>query len=220
MLQVVSLKELDCLLRWNLLYANGKNFRVDHLHPTAAESRFEHENLLGIYLTVPEFAWMAVWMAVANRAFCKKRQLNYFRPKAQIGDYVGNLGIYMNGAGELPEEALVETGYVYLFDLKSTDLIDERVDWCEGKQKLTILQGQGFESREVVLHDRRVTAWVPEHKKRMLLKLDCWQAAVVNVPRLEPTVEVELLPPLIAELRKRISLIPHEPTQDYISPSL
>lgn len=221
MFKVASLDGLNCLLRGNLLYANGKNFRVDHLHATAAESRFAYENLLGIYLTDPKHAWMAVWMAVANREVLKKRQLEYCRPAADSKDRIGRLSIHLPGADHLPENVLVEKAYVNFFDLTAMDgLYFTEVNWCAGRQRLTILQGLDFDPKPLELRGRTVTAWAPDHERPMAIKLDAWQVVVVNVPRLIPTVEAELQPSLISELRERTFLINHEPGEDYLRPPI
>ncbi|MFA5186175.1 MAG: hypothetical protein WC551_06825 [Patescibacteria group bacterium] len=217
MFKVASLDGLNGLLRGNLLYANGKNFRVDHLHATAAESRFEYENLFGIYLTEPAHAWMAVWMAAANREVLKKRQLEYYRPAADSKDRIGRLGVHLPDTDHLPGNVLVERAYVYFFDLAAMDeLYFTEVNWCEGKQRMTILQGYGFDPKSLELRGRNVTAWVPDHERPMAIKLDAWQVAVVNVPRLVPTVEAELQPSLMSELRERIFLLDHEPGENYL----
>ncbi|MBI2637652.1 MAG: hypothetical protein HYW88_02010, partial [Candidatus Sungbacteria bacterium] len=72
---VVALNEL---LHHNNYFANGKNFPVTHLYETSANSRWPYENIWGIYLTKPHYAWMALWMSITSRTRLKKRQVKYF----------------------------------------------------------------------------------------------------------------------------------------------
>jgi hypothetical protein len=219
MLDIATLKDLNSLLRWNRLYANGKNVCLDHLYATAAQSRFAVENLLGIYLANPEHTWMAVWMAVANRAALNKRQLEYYAPDAANGDYLGHLGIHLSDGGGA-DDALVNEAYVHLFRLD--DLPELRLDnWPSKQHQLAVLEAAGFTLRDVELRGRMRRAMVPNASETpLLVRVDAWQVAVVHVPSLVPNVTVHLLPSVVRELRERITLIPQPPSEDYIRPSL
>ena len=81
-----SIEDLQELLKNNCYWANGKSFPVNHLHATGAQSRWEYENVYGIYLTQPHFAWMAMWMGSTNRETVQKRNLTYIIPKTENND--------------------------------------------------------------------------------------------------------------------------------------
>lgn len=114
--KVKDIAELNSILEGIEYWANGKNFKVDHLHDTKASSRWELENIFGIYLTKPEYAWMALWMAVTSRKNLKKRHLRYFVPKTSQGDFIGKIEIFSEG--DNVADFFCEKAYLYLFDKK------------------------------------------------------------------------------------------------------
>ncbi|HEU0050857.1 MAG TPA: hypothetical protein VFQ60_02250 [Patescibacteria group bacterium] len=215
------LDQLSVFLRENERYAaNGKNFSVDHLYATAAKSRFEYENLLGIYLTHPAYTWMAVWMAVTNRQILRKRQLEYYRPNHRLGDMIGKLGLFLHGQTKVPCDALVSTAYIYLFDLDAVGpMLVTDLRLLPSKEKMQALQRLGFSWQLFYRRNRVIRALAPVDTERGYVLIDEWQLAVVNVPYLMPAIELVLTEPLIRELRERVLCIPHEPGEDYICPS-
>ncbi|MFA4954802.1 MAG: hypothetical protein WC641_05820 [Patescibacteria group bacterium] len=236
MLQIARLQDLNGLLKWNRLYASGSHVGRVFLHAyVAAESQTPQDSLYGIYFALPECAWLAVWLAVMNREFARKSRLKFRYSKNGRDDCIGNLEIFtsdfsviarssndeaISGLKELPPEAINGSVHLDLVDLESfPDLTLEDISWCDGNRQVTILRGLGFEPGTVEQHSERVFAWVTDREIPLLLKLDARRVVLVNVEQITPTVQVELLPSLIAELRKRMTLKGHEPPQDCIASS-
>ncbi|TAL49830.1 hypothetical protein EPN81_04515 [Patescibacteria group bacterium] len=105
-------QDLQDLLARNQAYANGKNSPVAHLYATVATSRFDIENIFGIYLTRPAYAWMALWMAVTNREVLRKRHLTYYAPRD--GDSIGSIAV--GGTDVSLGDLLCDQAFLYLFE--------------------------------------------------------------------------------------------------------
>jgi hypothetical protein len=221
MLQIARLQDLNGLLKWNRLYASGSHVGRVFLHAhVAAENQSPQDSIYGIYFALPECAWLAVWLTVMNREFARKSQLKFHYPKNGRDDRIGQLEIFASDLKELPPEAINGSVHLDLVDLESfPDLTLEDISWCDGNRQVTILRGLGFEPGTVEQHGERVPAWVTDREIPLLLKLDARRVVLVNVKQITPTVQVELLPSLIAELRTRITLKGHEPPQDCIASS-
>lgn len=58
--QPKTIEDLSKILERNNLYANGKNIPIEFLYETVARSRWDRENIWGIYLTQPSYAWMGL----------------------------------------------------------------------------------------------------------------------------------------------------------------
>lgn len=207
-------EDLNALLAERRWYANGKNFPVDQLHETIAVSRWPRENLLGIYLTNPEHAWMAVWMAVTRRDCLRKRQLRYRRPATGNNDCLGRLEIYSPETVKIPA-LLAERAHLHLFD--STRFRDLPILDISGADGGTAaLELLGFRRHEVSRRGWKRNGYVLESGAPALVVIDAWQVAVVNQNALVPDVRVALEPELISRLTDRITFSPTEIGADYL----
>lgn len=214
---VDSIKECNALLKDNSFWANGKNFHVEHLYPTAASSRWPSENLWGIYLAKPRFAWMALWMAITDRKKIKKRQIKYFPPKIFGDDCAGKIAVF-NPENIGLNDILCRNARLYLFNpapfnelpkiyLSKTDDEDTKMD---------TLTGCGFVYRMVVCRGKIYQAYIKEGKEKMIVDVDRWQIALLNAGDLMPDKEVILGENLIKELGKRIRWLKAPVDRNYL----
>ncbi len=215
-LEITSEAELQKFLEGNRAYANGKNDRVIHLYATAAQSRFEIENIYGIYLARPEYTWMAVWMAVTNRTKLRKRHLRYRAPRDV--DRIGQLIIGGLDETPAPRDLLSDRAFLYLFDpaILPACIVDITKKPTE-KERLTLLLSRGYAWQDVERHGRMRRALVPPTSETpTLLALDAWQVAIVQLPQLIPSIEVVLSGKVIHELSSRITFQKEMPGSDYL----
>jgi len=205
---ITDVTELNKFLEEKKFYANGKNNRVDHLHETTAGSRWPLENIRGIYLAKPDFAWMAVWMAVVSRKRFRKRQICYFPPAAG-GKPLGGIGIYdpvrVGLSGSLCGEA-----YLYFFDLEPLSgvrTIDPRKDKNIFDKEFRIIPSDGTGAGFF---------YKPVFAERSIVIVDEWQVALVNFGKIVPVLEMVLSEEFISELGKWVRSVPDEIGKDYI----
>lgn len=212
--RVGSLLACNAELETNVLFANGKNFQTGHLYETAAKSRWPYENIWGIYLAKPRFAWMALWMAVTSREKIKKRQLKYFSPDFSAGDFLGRMGVF-NPEGLPLEDTLSQEAYLYFFDLDFADFegLDIRTK-ASAEEKKSALLDAGFEKRIVQKRGKDYSAYVSENK--LIVDIDEWQVAVVGAKKLVPKIEIIIERGAILELAKRICSLDEEVGENYI----
>lgn len=215
-LHLDSLGDLNVLLANNCIPANGKNMAVDQLYPTAASSRWPHENIWGVYLAKPTHAWMAVWMAVTSRQCLRKRQLGYIRPEPKRGDHVGRVVVY-NPQHEMIPDLLAGEPHLYLFDPEPlSHLPRAQLVWPDPQLRGSTLQLLGFRWQEIHRRGRTYRALVHPHIRPMVVDLDEWQIAVAGEMVLIPTVDIVLSPKLVLELSQRIISSDREIGADYI----
>jgi hypothetical protein len=216
-------KALNCIescntfLKSNTYFSNGKNFCVSQLCETSAKSRLPHENLLGIYLAKPRFTWMALWLAVTSRAHLKKRQVNYFRPDVAGGDFVGRAGIF--NPQKLPSEAVFcQKAYLYLIDPSAT-LELPRLDISGIKSthdKETMLLRNGFRKETIVRPGENYVTYIPSFTEKLLVDIDEWQVAVVNIKGMIPDAEIVIEQNTIRQLSDRVSWLDSDMGVNYI----
>lgn len=206
-----SVDELNILLAKNRLLANGKPFRVDHLYQTRAQSRWSHENLQGIYLTNPDYAWMAAWLAMVSRRV-PKRSITYHQPD-RVTDFIGRVSVYHPGLGQ--DKVLAETGYLYLFDLIDTEeVIDVRQ--IAPDAKIFHLLAAGFKPRNQSRNGVESVYYLPPDNKKTMVLIDQWQVAVMNTGDIYPTSEIVLDRSLIGQLSDRVGQARGLSDQEYI----
>ena len=213
-----SIDSLNTLLKTNTFPANGKNFQVDRLYATSAVSRWLYENIWGIYLAKPQFAWMALWMAVTSRARLKKRQIKYFFPDTANGDYIGRVEIFNPDNLEL-KDIVCEKAYLYLFEPKNFQNL-RKIDVSlekNGNKKAKILLGYGFKQKTVFKRGKNYNAYVYSANEKILVDIDDWQVAIVNIEEIEPSIEFTLSSNLIKELAGRIQWLKEEVGENYIA---
>jgi hypothetical protein len=214
-IEVTSQAGLQEFLNQNRAYVNGKNGRVTHLHATVAESRFEIENIQGIYLARPEFAWMAVWMAVTDRTKLRKRHLCYQMPNG--ADRVGRLMIGGLKEQTEPRDLLCSQAFLYLFEpaLLPTRVLDIARE--SEQDRLTSLVARGYSWQEIERHGRMRRALVPPvNEPPTILELDVWQVAVVQMPQLVPSIEVVLSGDVVKDLASLITFQDKIPGNNYL----
>lgn len=204
---------LQRLLSEKRYCANGKNYPVNHLYDTAAESRWPRENLWGIYLTNPEHAWMALWMAVTSRSGLKKRHLRYLRPTA--GDSIGRIEIY-NPARAALEDLLLSRAYLYLFDPSRFAGIGA-LDLSAAADSSATLEKSGFTLQTITKGAKVRRGYVHASPERKVVLIDAWQVALVNFGMLVPDLEVVLHREVIEDLRARIGFADTEISRDYLA---
>ena len=213
-----SLESCNTLLQENSYLANGKNFRVNHLYATSAKSRWPHENIWAIYLAKPQFAWMALWMAMTSRNQLKKRQIRYIRPEAAAGDYIGRIEIF-NPQNINPTDLLCQEAYLYLFDpeiLRGFARLDIS-NIGGGTNKQESLLNSGFKCRAIRQRGKHYDAFVYSQSDNLIVDIDEWQAAIVSVEKIVPNIEVILTRTLIEQLATRIQWLEEEVGEDYIA---
>lgn len=207
-------QDLQDLLTSNRAYANGKNSPVTHLYATVATSRFDIENIFGIYLTRPAFAWMALWMAVTDRTVLRKRQLAYRSP--QGGDSIGS--IVIGGTHVSQGQLLRSQAFLYLFE--PDVLPTAEVDFFPGtndEQVRTELLARGYTWKQIERRGESRRALVfPQEQRPSTIGLDAWQVVCVGVDQLVPTTQVTLTSPLIAALYDRVQTQRHLPDREYL----
>lgn len=213
-----SLDECASLLRHNRYHANGKNIQVSHLYATAANSPpVAYEGLWGIYLTKPNFAWMAVWMAVLSRAKVKKRQIRYLRPNVSEGDLTGRAEIY-NPQQLSREEIVCQEAWLHLFDLNTANLpLLSLNSIAEAENKIKCLKTLGFALREVHKRDKTYHTYCAPDNLSRLIDLDEWQVALVNVETTAPCAIAHLIGSFIRELHQRIAFTNHPINGNYLA---
>ncbi len=211
---VTSIESLNGKLAYGKKWANGKNFPVDHLHATIAESRWDPENIFGIYLTNESYAWMALWMAISNRSTLRKRQIGYQRPD-QNDDHIGSVEIFTEMAAT---EVVGEKGYVYLFDPIVCSAGRQIVDITElpKDQKTASLINNGFEWQQIERRGREVSGLIDLTLEPRVVLIDAWQLALTNTVSIIPDEELIIEKPVIEQLVGRIALTRIEIGEDYI----
>ena len=214
-----SIDSCNTLLKTNGFWANGKNFQVDILYATSASSRWPYENIWGIYLAKPHFAWMALWMAVTSRTRLKKRQIRYFFPDMANGDYIGQVGIFNPELLEL-KDIVCEKAYLYLFDQKYFPNL-RKID-ISGKEdenkKAEALIKYGFEQKTVFRRGKNYNnAYVFSTSDPVIVDIDDWQIALVNIEEITPNIEITITNKLITELSGRIQWLNEEVGENYIT---
>ena len=216
--QLATMEDLNRWLAATTCYANGKNIPVDHLYPTVAQSRFDYENVLGVYLTKPRFSWMALWMALLNRKALRKRQIEYYPPDLATGDAIGSIGVHLpDPTAVIDEQLFVERAYVHLFSLIRLD-IDHLVDLVgvPTHQKVAVLQERGFHwgtHRRRGYEHRALLAPLPQP---ILIDVDEWQVVLCQLPRVLVDVQLVIEPALVKALAARVKRISHAPSEAYI----
>ncbi len=210
---IQSTHELDSLLSLRKYCANGKNQLVGDLYDTVAESRWQAENLLAVYLTNPEHAWMAVWMAVTRRDRLKKRQLRYLRPRTGE-DGLGRLEIHHHGRPPV-ENLFCSEAHLYLFD-QERFADAEVLDISREKDKVSVLLQNGFKQETVVRRRWSRQGFVLDRPARRIVVVDEWQFAVVGYGSVAPDLHVTLGADLITSLSRRTEIHENEIGEDYI----
>lgn len=210
--------ELNDFLGNNKYWANGKNFRVDHLHATGAISRWEYENIYGIYLTHPEYAWMAVWMAIVDRNKFRKRNITYFKPSGS-GDLIGSISIFLENGKTLPDPIYSDKGaFIYFEDPAKHDALDLiDISNVDKTSKLLELSKYGFVQKTINRRGSIQQNYFLPSGHQALVNIDDWQIALVGVNRLVPCLELQIPKPLLNEIiSKRVSQAPQLSSEDYI----
>lgn len=198
--------ELNDFLKDNHFWANGKSFRVDHLHATGAQSRWDYENIYGIYLTNPEHAWMAVYMALIDRNKFRKRAITYFRPQEESQDYLGRIAIFQESDDQITSDQVVspEGAFIYLEDpLKHDELDCIDVSEVAKDAKLTELVKQGFGLKTFRRRGILQQNYFLSNNRQALVNIDEWQVALTGVENIFPSVELHIPPSLALELADR-----------------
>lgn len=209
-----SLESINSKLAAERKWANGKNFPVDHLHATIAGSRWDYENIFGIYLTNESHAWMALWMAVSNRNTLRKRQLSYRRP-TQGNDSLGSVEIYSKTPAT---ELTCDTGYVYLFDpaIYRADRQIVNISEVPKSRKAAALVENGFEWQTIERRGKGMPALVDLSNDPRVVIVDDWQVALTNTANVIPDEELIIERPAIEQLAGRIALTQIEIGEDYL----
>ncbi len=203
---VTNLDDINHILSQNSYHANGKNFKIDYLYQTVANSRWNYENIFGIYLAKPEYAWMAFWMAITSREMVRKRQIQYISPRGK--DSVGNIVIY-NPENLSLDDMLCEKAYLYLFD------IDTNIEVLDLTTCNSVLQAM-FVWSKIERGDVIKTGYKPLFRNKTLVDIDRWQVALVNYEKYTPIKEIILSKKLIKELKHRIIFTQKEIGKNYI----
>lgn len=212
-ISIETAAELNGALIDNKYWANGKNFSVDHLHSTISKSRWEYENIHGIYLTNENYAWMGLWMAVSNRNALRKRHISYIKPDLPT-DALGSIELFTDLE---PQAALCEEAYLYLVDpieLHDAEVVDIRA--VAKPNKVESLLGHGFERQEVMRKGGLQAGVVDVTEKKRVVLVDEWQVALTNTPDIIPDTELAIRRSAIAELVGRVSVTSLEVGEDYI----
>lgn len=212
-LSIETVESLNQAFRENPGWANGKNFPVDHLHATVAESRWEYENIHGIYLTNEPHAWMALWMAVTNRNILRKRHIGYMRP-TEADDSLGRIKLFTQTPAV---DNLCQSAYVYIFN-PSTFQDRETVDVSAvpKEDKVPLLLENGFERQEVERRGKLYDGLVDITGKSRVIHVDEWQIALTNSPDIIPDTELAVRQNAIKQLAGRIAVSHIEIGEDYI----
>lgn len=212
-----SLESCNDFLRDNIMFSNGKNFRLKFLYATSAKSRWDYENLWGIYLAKPGFSWMALWIAVTSRTAIKKRQIKYLAPKIGEGDHVGSVAIY-NPENIGLDKIFLDEAYLYLFD-PDNFLAFPRLDILsinKAEKGSEILQN-GFQRVTIDRRGKKYSTIARQQESPLFVDIDEWQVAVVGVPEMVPSTEVIITGELIKEMASRIIWSAEEIGEEYIA---
>jgi hypothetical protein len=204
---------MDDLLKSNRFFANGKNISLDHLHATGAQSRWNYENIFGIYVANPAYAWMAAWMAVTDRSKVRKRDIIYHRPSTF--DSIGSIEIYDPlGKGDV----LCDDGaYLYLIDPEQTARCTSMdISALPACARTPHLLKNGFVEKEIIKKGAPQMNYVATFPDAALIAVDCWQLALVNIPKIIPDAEYHITTDVIKALQTRIKLAPQESKEEYI----
>lgn len=211
-----SIKSCNSFLKTNNYLANGKNFRLDFLYATSANSRWPYENIWGIYLTKSQFTWMALWMAVTSRSRLQKRQIRYFFPDTMNGDYIGRIAIY-NPRDLSRHDVIQEKAYVYLFNpLAFQSLTRLDVSGEIKFAKKTALINNGFEQKIVKRRGKTYHTFISSLTHPLFVDIDEWQVAIVGIEEIVPDIEIILEKEFIQELAARILWHEEEIGENYI----
>lgn len=202
-IEIKTLNELNSFLEKTYFWANGKNIKIDHLHTTCAESPRKYENLCAIYLTKPNYAWMGVWMAVTSRNKLRKRNLRYIKPDSLQEDHIGSLEIFSEK--EDLEDCFCEQAFLYFFDPEKYKEI--RVIDCSNVpliDKIAYLKSKGFEDASFERKGELYPTYKFPSNEKVIVLVDEWQVALVNIERIVPDIEVYLGRGIIRELQGRV----------------
>ncbi len=208
-IKVSTTSELNKFFNNNRFYVNGKNIKVDHLHETTANSRWEYENLWGIYLTNTDHAWMGLWMAATSRGKVRKRQIRYISPKED--DFIGRIEIYNPDHLKL-EDALCDEAYLYLFDLSKY----EGIETLDLARNFNLLK-DSFRKDEIEKRGVIQNYFLPNFEHRAVVIVDDWQIALINFKKIVPDIELILTKDLIKELSQKVTFTDIEIGQNYIT---
>jgi len=149
---------------------------------------------------------MALWLAITSRAHLRKRQVNYIRPDLTGGDCVGRAAIF--NPQELPVEAVFcQKAYLYLFD-PGTIMELPRLDISgieSSEDKEAALVRNGFRKEAVLCSGERYATFTPSFTEGLLVDIDEWQVAVINVKEMIPDAEIVLQDSTIQQLGDRVT---------------
>ncbi|MFA6099715.1 MAG: hypothetical protein WC750_02410 [Patescibacteria group bacterium] len=206
-MQIATIHDLKHLLPANRCFVSGQNFLSDDLRPIVTGSP-DHECLYGIYLTKPADAGYAVWAAAIN---ARSQDLEYHPPKAK-DDLVGHMDLRTKAT---EEDWLMERAYLYFFDPLPPDLSVVDISQWSPLGKLKALNSLRFKLCEVERAGSLVQVFALNHKRPLVIHVNEWQYVVVNRP-MQPVAVAELMPPVIAELRKRMNILRPQPFEQLI----
>jgi hypothetical protein len=193
-----TIVDLNAFLAQNTHWANGKNIALDHLHQTGAQSRWMRENIYGIYLTQPDYTWMAVWMAITDRTKAAKRNLTYVRPQYAHGDYIGELLLYTED--QSPAHCMHDC-YLYTIDpapFSQHEIVDIRS--IADTDLVATLTARSIEEQTIIRHQQPQRNYASIKPEPRIVLIDEWQLTITGVPIIIPEKEIVLSANLIAEL--------------------
>lgn len=210
---VTSLGQLHEQIFSGAGWTNGKNFPVDHLHATVAQSRWAYENIHGIYVANETHDWMAVWMAVSKRETLRKRQLRYIAPTA--AHILGGLEVFTSID---ISNCLNNRGYLYSFQPDDYLETGQAVDISEvpKPEKTGALLQSGFEWSEIERRGEQRKALVDTTGEPRIVRVDEWQIALTNRNRILPETEIIIEESAIRQLLGYVALSSAEVGEDYI----
>ena len=178
----------------------------------------------------PQFAWMALWMAIIARTAVKKRQIQYLRPDTEKGDQIGRIRVF--NPGHLPlDQVMRPEAYVYLFEPEPiSSYLRLQLSNQSEVENLRLLEEFGFQRERVSARGeiRPALVWSLGEcavagadaweisDECLVVGVDEWQIAVVNVPQLVPSVEAVVSGRLIRELSARVEWLDGEVGEQYL----
>lgn len=199
---IQTIIELNDFLKKNKLWANGKNFSLDQIYATGSNSRWAYENIFGIYFAKPDYAWMALWMAIIDHDKIKKRNITYIHPEILSKDYIGKAMIYIPELNVEIKYAFCANGaYLYLIDpakfetYRKIDITNIR---CH--DKIDFLLKNGFSQKEIEKKGKLQINYFPDSIEKRIIEIDSWQLALVNIDQIIPDIELFIKQEAINEL--------------------